>query len=479
MKNIFNGSGAPAEILNKRFIKVKLQGSLLKRLLLLLLILTMSTVIWCQDNSTESIMTEIARFLERRDYVSALDLFNTLPFEYAQNTGIMIMRASILNAAGRSAEAKLIANNIIAADSRNTDALMILADAAALENRDRERRTFLDRVIGINPNHTRALNDLANINLGNANLRMAANYFDRALEADPNNADALVGRASVYRYTRDPVSAERLLNHAIDLYPEWAGPFQERARLYKSYGFYDDAIEDFNAALQIEPDNYWILVDYGQTLMEVDLKEASLAVLERAVRISPNDFMAYAYTSAIKDELGDYAGAERDYLMLAKLKPDYYFAYEALGVIRMRNKQWAGARDAFLEAYRYAPLEFSYALLAAVNWMRAGRQTDPRQFLSQVIRTAPRDSLDYSMLRLYYDLSGDSNVTIMIENERNIYEKSRMLYYLASYYDIRGNRTLAERYYLMVQDMDAVNQLEWRINEMILAERGLGLRNAK
>jgi len=445
----------------------------------ILLILTASPVIWCQDNSLDAVMTEIAVLLGRRDYAPALELFRALPPEHAEKTEIQIMRASVLNAAGRSAEAKLIANNIIASDSRNTDALMILADAAAVENKDRDRRTFLERIIGINPNHIRALNDLANINLGNQNLRIAANYFDRALEADPNNGDALVGRASVYRYNRDPVSAERLLNHAINLYPSWAGPLQERARLYKSYGFYDDAIEDFSAALQIEPDNYWILVDFGQTLMEVNLKEESLAVLERAIRISPNDFLAYAYSSALKDELGDYAGAERDYLTLSRLKPDYYFAYEALGIIRMRNKQWAGARDAFLEAYRYAPLEFSYALLAAVNWMRAGRQTDPRQFLSQVIRTAPRDSLDYSMLRLYYDLSGDSNVTILIENERNIYEKSRMLYYLASYYDIRGNRTLADRYYLMVQDLDAAGLLEWRINEIVLAERGLGLRKAQ
>jgi len=479
MKNIFNGSSTFIKILNHGTVKVNSQDSLLARLFPLLLIFIISPVIWCQDSSLETAMTEISRLLSIRDYTSALILFNTLPPEHSGNAEIQILRASILNAAGKSAEARLIANNIIAENSRNTEALMILADAAALENKDRERRTFLDRVIGINPNHTRALNDLANINLGNSNLRVAANYFDRALEADPDNGDALVGRASVYRYNRDPVSAERLLNRAINLYPTWAGPLQERARLYRSYGFYDDAIEDFSTALLIEPDNYWILVDFGQTLMEVNQKLESLTVLEHAIRVSPNDFLAYAYSSAIKDELGDYAGAERDYLTLARLKPDYYFAYEALGIIRMRNKQWAGARDAFLEAYRYAPLEFSYALLAAINWMRAGRQADPRQFLSQVMRTAPRDSLDYSMLRLYYDLSGDSNVTIMIENERNIYEKSRMLYYLASYYDIRGNRTLADRYYLMVQDLDAINLLEWRINEIILAERGLGLRNAK
>jgi len=444
-----------------------------------LLIFSVIPAGFAQENRLDAVMSEVADHVARRDYNKALELFRSLPPEQAESAEIRILQATIMNAASRPVEAREIANSIIRVDSNNTDALMILADAAALENKERDRRTNLEKVISIDPNHARALNDLANISIGSQNLRAAAAYFDRVLAADPDNADALVGRASVYRYNSDPRNAERLLNRVSALYPNWAAPLQERARLYRSYNFYEDALEDFSAALKLEPDNYWILVDYGQTLMEVNQPQEALAALERAIVISPNDFMAYVFSSAIKDELGDYAGAERDYLQLIRNKPDYYFAYEAVGIIRMRNQQWAGARDAFLEAFRYAPAEFSYALLAAAAWMRAGRQTDPRQFLALVIRTAPRDSLDLAMLRLYHDLSGDANVTVMIENERNISAKSRMLYYLAAYYDIRGNRTLADRYYLMVQDLNAVGLLEWRINEIVMAQRGLGLRNAR
>jgi len=220
-------------------------------------------------------------------------------------------------------------------------------------------------------------------------------------------------------------------------------------------------------------------VDYGQLLTEINRKEQALEKFNHAITVAPDIFMAYVYSAAIKDEFGDYAGAERDYTVLARLKPDYYFAFEALGVIRMRNKQWASARDAFLEAYKQAPREFNYALLAAVNWMRAGRQTDPRQFLAQVLRTAPADSLTQAMLRLYHDLRGDENIAVRIENEKNIYTKSQMLFFLASYYDIRGSRTLAERYYFMVQEIDAAGTLEWRLNEMILTERGINLRSGQ
>ena len=461
MKIRSNGSGFPLSVFLAFFLLFSL------------------SVIIAQEGGFADILDEVSGRLARREYSAALELFERLPEEEANKIEVRIIRASILNAAGRINEARQIANAIIAVDARNTDALMILADAAAIEGRDRDRRTFLDRVIGIDPANVRALNDLGNINLGNQNLRSAAGYFDRALAADPNNGDALLGRAAVYRYNREPVSAERLINQAVSLYPTWAAPLQERARLYRGAGFYTDALEDLNFALRLEPDNYWILVDHGAVLMDMGHKREALASFNRAIEVGPDIFMAYVYSAGIKDELGDYAGAEHDYIMLSRLRPDYYFAFEAIGVIRMRNQEWELARDAFLDAYRQAPTEFSYAILASICWMRAGRTTDPRTFLAQVLRTAPRDSLDYAMLRMFHDLSGEIDLSRRVESEVNIYTKSRMLFYLASYFDITGSRTLAERYYLMVQELDAYASIEWRLNEIALEERGLGIRSGQ
>ena len=458
-------------------MKIRFNGSglLLPVFLLFFLILSFS-VVFGQESDFSAILDEVAHRLARREFSAALELFDRLPEEEANKIEVRIIRASILNAAGRTNDARQIANAIIAADSMNTEALMILADAAAIDGRERDRRTFLDRVIGIDPANVRALNDLGNINLGNQNLRTAAGYFDRALASDPVNGDALIGRAAVYRYNREPRNAERLLNQAIDLYPGWAAPLHERARLYRGAGFYTDALEDLDFALSLEPDNYWILVDHGTVLMDMGLKQNALESFNQAIAVNPDIFMAYVYSAGIKDELGDYDGAERDYVTLARLRPDYYFAFEAIGVIRMRNKQWALARDAFLDAYRQAPTEFSYAILASICWMRAGRTTDPRTFLAQVLRTAPRDSLDFAMLRLFHDLSGEIDLSRRVESEVNIYTRSRMLFYLASYFDITGSGTLAEMYYLMVQELEVVASIEWRLNEMVLEERGIGIR---
>jgi len=460
---------------------IKLNGSgLLPQIIFFLVILGISPLLTAQEeNETEIILNEVARYLGVRNYTSALVQFEKLPPEEIEKNEIQLMKASVYNAAGRPADARKIANVIIAADKNNTEALMVLADAAAIEGKERDRRSYLEKIVAINSNHIRALNDLGNISLGSRNLRVAAGYFDRALAAEPNNGEALVGRAVVYRYNKEPKSSEQFLNRAINYYPQWARPLQERARLYKSAGYYAEALEDFEKALALEPDNYWILVDHGTLLMEMDRKKDALADFTRAISIAPDIFIAYVYSAGIKFEFGDYSGAELDYAKMSKIRPDYYFAFEGLGLIKMKNKQWAQARDAFLDAYKQAPKEFSYALLAAVNWMRAGKLTDPKQFLAQVLKTAPRDSIEYTMLRLFHDLSGDADAAEKVEKETNIYSKSRMLFYLACYYDVRGNISLANRYYIMVQELDAVASIEWRLNEWILEERGIGLRIKK
>jgi hypothetical protein len=77
------------------------------------------------------------------------------------------------------------------------------------------------------------------------------------------------------------------------------------------------------------------------------------------------------------------------------------------------------------------------------------------------------------MLRLFHDLSGDAAVAERVEREQNFDKRSQMLFYLAHYYDIRGSKTLADRYFLMVHDMDRRGTVEWRLNNWIIEQRGL------
>ena len=67
----------------------------------------------------------------------------------------------------------------------------------------------------------------------------------------------------------------------------------------------------------------------------------------------------------------------------------------------------------------------------------------------------------------------ENDMVIRLDQEKDQNLKARMLFYMAQYYDIRGNTSLANKYYLMVNELDKRGIPEWRLNEWIIAERAL------
>ena len=452
---------------------------LLSALIILFLVFSGSTVSsQTSSASTLAILETIAGHLDRLNYNEAIALFDTIEPADAESTPIRLIKASILNSAGQAREARLIVEDIISKEPGNMDAVYILSVIESASGRQREQLTALENIVRANPGNVDALTALASAHLQTRSWRNAISYFDMALEIDPQNLDALIGKATVYRLSRDPSNAEAMLNQAVRLHPDEAAPYHERARLYKGFGFTAQAVEDLERARERDPDDYWIAIDLGNAYLDMYRKNDAFEEFERAVRINPREFLAYAYTAGMKDEFGDLDGAERDYIMMASINPEYYFAFEGIGMHKMRKGEWALARDAFLEAYRQAPNEYHYALLAASSWMRADNIAAPRQFLNQAMARVRRESIDYYILRLYYDLSGyvysgENDFLHRVNRGEDNEIRARMLFYIAQYYEIRGNTNLANRYYLQFRDLNQQQLPEWRLNEWIIAGRRL------
>lgn len=427
---------------------------------------------------TPVILGEISQLLAEFNYDAAIALFDTIDPADAGTSRIRLLKASVLNSAGMGAEARDIAEAVFREEPENMEALFVLSAVEGASGRVGEQRALLERIVKADPENAGALTGLGTLLMEANSLSAAARYFDQALALEPGNLEAMLGRARVHRLNKEPKKAEMLYNKAVTLYPGNASVWHDRARLYRGAGYPNLALEDLDKAKALAPQDYWIAIDRGSALLDMGKKEAALEEYQRAISIDPAEFLAYAYTSGIKDDLGDIDGAGKDYEILARLKPDYPYAFEGLGFHKMKDRQWPEARNAFMETYRQLPGDWCYALLAAVNWMKADNVTGPRQFLNQAMAKVKRDTIEYYMVRLYYDLSGrvyagENDMLQRIDKEKNIVTKARMIFYLGHYFDIRGNQTLADKYFTQFRDMDCQTLPEWRFNQWILEERGL------
>jgi tetratricopeptide (TPR) repeat protein len=427
----------------------------------------------------ERFIDKLAARLDAGDLDGAIALFDELTAEEAGQKFNRRLKASVLLSARRLPEAREIAERLVSEDENDIESLYILANVEAVSGKAKEHRLLLERIVKDAPDHVPALNDLGQVFIGAKRLKDAAGYFDRALAASPLDMDATLGRANVYRLEHKFDAAEALFSKAVELYPERSEPYSERGRFYRETGKINKALADLDRAGAIDPNDYWVRYDRGRALLDARKKSEALAEFDAATALNPGIFIACVYSAGIRDELEDVDGAARDYEALIRLRPDYYFAFEGLGIQRMKQGRYAEAADAFAAAYKAAPGESGYAMLAAVNMLKGGRkQHEVKPFVDQAMRKISRERLDYHVLRLFFDFSGDADVIRRLDREKNQTLKAQMMFYMANYYDIRGNLMLADKFFTEFRDMKRMDIVEWRLNEWILKERNLQIGGA-
>ena len=459
---------------------VSIKRKIFQAALLLVFLLSGTAFVQAQSaqaQTLESVLGQIVGHLSNFDFDQAIALFDSIPAPARNASELRLLEASVLSSAGRYADAREIAEEIISLQPENINALFTLAAIEEAAGNQRQQQTALERVTAIDPDNSTALIALGNINLQNRALRPAAASFHRVLQTEPQNAAALIGLSRAFRMNREWNQAEVLLNHAVELYPDLLEARTDRARFLWGRGQHSQAMADMNEAKRIAPNDYWVAIDRANLLLELGMRDQALEEFQRAITLNPTEYLPHIFAAGLLDEIGDHDGAARHYAILASIRPEYYFGLEGHGLHQMRVEDWAGARDTFMEAYRRAPEQHLYALMATVNWMRAEDVTSPRAFLQQVMPRLTPNSLEWHMFRLFFDMTarnfaGERDMIVRLDRERNEVLRARMLFFMGQYYDIRGNTALANTKFRMVQETGMRAIPEWRLNQWILADRG-------
>ena len=174
----------------------------------------------------------------------------------------------------------------------------------------------------------------------------------------------------------------------------------------------------------------------------------------------------------LNDQSGNYEVAKADYNKIIELFPDYYYANECLGILQWHEGLWSEAYKNFYAAYQHNPNQPSYAFMCAACMYKAGTSSARiKKFLDPVFKNIERDSLNYYIGRLLYDMTGESDVIFRIQKENGKSQKSRALFYLGLYYELKDRKDLALKYYQEAKDVVIVpSYFEYRFVDWALKE---------
>lgn len=277
-----------------------------------------------------------------------------------------------------------------------------------LLNQFPEALADFDKAIQLYPQYSQAFSGRGHVYVKSAEYQRSIEDFDQALRLDPQNQDGYFGRALAYTMTdrdadakkdsdravelglaqavvdiaisefkkkqarhiaarphyRDAVAYYKEGQHqkaidqfslAIQVNPDFADAYGERARTYLVMGQYHKALEDFGEAIRLNSGKATYYLLRGLTYSRLDQDAKAIVDYSEAIRLAPQ-FEAYNNRGHTYKRLGEYKLAIEDYDEAIRLKPNVT-SYNNRGDAYHLLGQYERAIEDHTEAIRLAPLK--------------------------------------------------------------------------------------------------------------------------
>jgi len=151
-------------------------------------------------------------------------------------------------------------------------------------------------------------------------LELADPTLEEFLSPQPNEAYRYLKQGLDEYMYNDHNSALIAFNKAIELNPKYESSLSKnsiyyhcRGRVKEESGSMEDAILDYDLAIQIDPDCSKIYFDRGYAKAQIGNNTGALADYTSCIDKGYNGEVGYSFRGNVKQKLGDYAGAVADF----------------------------------------------------------------------------------------------------------------------------------------------------------------------
>ena len=196
-------------------------------------------------------------------------------------------------------------------------------------------------------------------------LRRAAHYFRRSIEIKPDDADAYIQLGKVYEQWDQPDEAARQYAMAMPLYtrcpvgsPGWrrgAEPRLQLGTLLYSQGKVPEAIEQYEAALRLNPDHEPVHTNLGRVLTSQRRFAEAVEHYHQALRINPESTYARTNWAGLLMLQGDLPQAAEQIQAVLRIDPNNAKAWTQWGGIMASTGRFPEAIDALSRALKSDP----------------------------------------------------------------------------------------------------------------------------
>jgi Flp pilus assembly protein TadD len=255
---------------------------------------------------------------------------------------------------------------------------------------------------------------------------LALQEFQHALSLNARDAFALTGMARAYENAGRIPDAEAAYRRAAAMRPEdWdgynnLGMFLDRQRKY------DDAITQYNHALQLTPDNAQVLANLGAVYIDSgDAKNLPLAeaALKKSIALSPG-YAAYTNLGLLLYQEHRYREAVEATQQALKLNSADYFVWDNLRLAFEWLHDVSGAQSAassekslLVNFLKLHPQDATAESLYADILAKYGPRDEAEPHIQTALALSPRDPDILATAATTYENLGDRKMAVKLTNE--------------------------------------------------------------
>ena len=206
--------------------------------------------------------------------------------------------------------------------------------------------------------------------------------------------------------SRDYDLAIEGINKAISLY-RYADAYTIRGQAKYNLKRHQEAIKDFDAAIELIPDNFTVYFLRGIANLKKGNHGNAIQDFNKTLELNPDYAEAYRHRGIAKKRKPnpDYAGAIDDYTQAIKRNPKDARAYNNRGNVKLKRNDYHGAFDDYTQAIKRNP-KLAYAYLNRGNAQAKKPNPDYAGAIDDYTQAINLNS-DYTLLAQLYLNLGD------------------------------------------------------------------------
>ncbi|NET59704.1 MAG: tetratricopeptide repeat protein [Symploca sp. SIO2E6] len=186
-------------------------------------------------------------------------------------------------------------------------------------------------------------------------------------------------------------NALQQFNRAIELEPKYVEALRERAKIYKEMKRYEEALQDLKRTIELEPTNYLVFGERAKLYKEMKRDEDALQDLKRALELEPTNYWTLIERAEIYKQMKRYEEALQDINRVIERNPKDYWTLIERAEIYKKMERYEEALPDIKRALELEPKDYWVLTDLVELYKEMERYEDALQDLKYALELNPKN----------------------------------------------------------------------------------------